>query len=197
MGRSKPRTNKRPPPKIVKTPTEDPARPSADVIGARNPNIPYESKPVGLKPQPPHPNGTHSQPNTSKIETSLDRLTYALQNFSTSALGRLDTLPKLNQAQLTAIAGAAAGITDSNWLPGQGDQLTSALYKNENVDLPASLAALFEAKLTLDREKAKLLKMQKELKGYRDGVAAATAGSSAKGKEVMADDLGECTCGRQ
>jgi hypothetical protein len=58
------------------------------------------------------------------------------------------------------------------------------------IDLPASLAALFEAKLTLDREKAKLMRMQKELKGYREGVAAV----NTKGKEVVVDD--ECTCGR-
>jgi hypothetical protein len=72
------------------------------------------------------------------------------------------------------------------------------------IDLPASLAALFEAKLTLDREKAKLMRMQKELKGYRDGVAAAVESVSGipmvggKGKEVAVvdDDLGECTCGR-
>jgi hypothetical protein len=63
------------------------------------------------------------------------------------------------------------------------------------IDLPASLAALFEAKLTLDREKAKLMRMQKELKGYREGVAAAVG--AGKGKEVAVDDeLGECTCGR-
>jgi hypothetical protein len=75
------------------------------------------------------------------------------------------------------------------------------------IDLPASLAALFDAKLTLDREKAKLMKMQKELKGYREGVAAVAGAqgklgpqSSGKGKEVAqimdGDDTGECTCGR-
>ena len=58
------------------------------------------------------------------------------------------------------------------------------------IDLPASLAALFEAKLTLDREKAKLMRMQKELKGYREGVAAVS-----KGKEA-AEEL-DCACGRQ
>ncbi|ODN77919.1 hypothetical protein L202_05021 [Cryptococcus amylolentus CBS 6039] len=36
------------------------------------------------------------------------------------------------------------------------------------IDLPSSLAALFEAKLTLDREKAKLLKMQEELEGQKE-----------------------------
>lgn len=63
------------------------------------------------------------------------------------------------------------------------------------IDLPASLAALFEAKLTLDREKAKLMRMQKELKGYREGVSAVGAAmATVKGKEVAIDD--ECTCGR-
>lgn len=130
MGRSKPRTNKRPPPKV----------------------------PLA----PPLPAGD---------------LTSALHTWSTSALGRLDALPKLTQSQLSAIAGAAAGV-------GEGQQ------GNLPIDLPASLAALFEAKLTLDREKAKLMRMQKELKGYREGVAAVSAG---KGKEVAE----ECTCGRQ
>ena len=139
--------------------------------------------------------------STSKIDSSLDKLSYFLQNFSTSTLGRSGGNL---QAQLTAIAGAAAGLTDTSWPPSLPNGTTpgdvqSALYKNENIDLPASLAALFEAKLTLDREKAKLLKMQKELKGYRDGVAAAGVKSNGKGKEVvvMDDDLGECTCGRQ
>lgn len=126
MGRSKPRTHKRPPPK---TPTQMPA----------------------------------------------GDLSSALHTWSTSALGRLDALPKLTQSQLSAIAGAAAGVDGQ-----QG---------NLPIDLPASLAALFEAKLTLDREKAKLMRMQKELKGYREGVAAV----AGKGKEI-AD---ECTCGRQ
>jgi hypothetical protein len=119
----------------------------------------------------------------------------------------LDALPKLTQSQLSAIAGAAAGVNGE-------------IPPNLPIDLPASLAALFEAKLTLDREKAKLMRMQKELKGYREGVAAVSVGGQApggsgpayahghahghgghgqapvgngKGKEVME----ECTCGRQ
>jgi len=120
MGRSKPRTNKRPPPKT--------------------------------SPAPPAP------------------------LWTPSALSQLDGLPKLTQSQLTAIADAAAGVGET---PG-----------NLAIDLPASLAALFEAKLTLDREKAKLMRMQKELKGYREGAAAVNA---SKGKEVAE----ECTCGRQ
>ena len=49
------------------------------------------------------------------------------------------------------------------------------------IDLPASLAALFEAKLTLDREKANLVRMQKELKGFRQGVAALEGAAGAAG----------------
>jgi hypothetical protein len=47
-------------------------------------------------------------------------------------------------------------------------------------DLPASLAALFEAKLNLDREKAKLVRMQKELRGYRE--SADRYAAQAKGQ---------------
>lgn len=100
----------------------------------------------------------------------------------------------------TGAAGAGAG---AGGVAGVG-------ANNLGIDLPASLAALFEAKLTLDREKAKLMRMQKELKGYREGVAAvngngngngsASAGkqpSNGKGKEVVVDDdLEECLCGR-
>jgi hypothetical protein len=88
----------------------------------------------------------------------------AWQNWTTSALGRLDQLPKLSQSQLDAIAGAAAGIDGS--------------AGNLGIDLPASLAALFEAKLTLDREKAKLVRMQKELKGYKDAAGTTVAGQA-------------------
>ena len=61
-----------------------------------------------------------------------------------------------------------------------------------------SLAALFEAKLTLDREKEKLMRMQQELKGYREGVAAVSGNAPlGKGKEVAVEDgSDECTCGR-
>jgi hypothetical protein len=71
--------------------------------------------------------------------------------------------------------GAVAGVTAAGLVDRQNGTLP--------IDLPASLAALFEAKLTLDREKAKLMRMQKELKGYRDGMGVKEAEE-------------ECTCGR-
>lgn len=93
--------------------------------------------------------------------TSIDPLDpgfrSAWQEWTASALGRLDQLPKLDQAQLAAIARAAAAGAGAGTLEESG----------LGIDLPASLAALFEAKLTLDREKAKLVRMQKELQGYR------------------------------
>jgi len=61
------------------------------------------------------------------------------------------------------------------------------------IDLPASLAALFEAKLTLDREKAKLLRMQKELKAHREQMNGVGNG---KGKEVALIEEEDCPCGR-
>jgi hypothetical protein len=68
------------------------------------------------------------------------------------------------------------------------------------IDLPASLAALFEAKLTLDREKAKLMQMQRELKSHRDSLLAANKLDKGKGvdKDVVDVELeeDECTCGR-
>lgn len=118
----------------------------------------------------------------------------ALQTWSAQALGRLDQLPKFSQAQLNALASAAAGMGEK-----LGNGTGNTTNPNLPVDLPASLAALFEAKLTLDREKAKLVRMQNELKGYREGVAAVQGNPvpNGKGKEaVREDDYGECTCGR-
>jgi hypothetical protein len=153
MGRSKPRTNKRPPPK------------------PRQVHVPA---PLDYNVFPP--------PIT--VDPTDPTFPSALHNWSTSALSRLDALPKLTQSQLSAIAGAAAGVGDgSGLIPGMG-------VNGLPIDLPSSLAQLFEAKLTLDREKEKLVRMQKELKGYREGVAAV----NTKGKEVVVDD--ECTCGR-
>lgn len=136
----------------------------------------------------------------------------AFQSWSTSALSQLGQLPSLTPSQLSVIAGAAAGVVDAGLranghapplgAAGNGTQANVSMLPNLPpsgqglpIDLPASLAALFEAKLTLDREKAKLMRMQKELKGYREGVAAV----NLKGKQVAVqdpEDLGECTCGR-
>jgi len=172
-------------------------------------------------------------PPASALDPSDPNFPSALQHWSSSALSQLGQLPRLTPSQLSAIAGAAAGIGDVSLFNaaaaaggigvGVGVGVGSASGTTGSggaggtlgtgtlpIDLPASLAALFEAKLTLDREKAKLMRMQKELKGYREGVAAAVesvsgsltaaaAAATAKGKEVAAaveDDLGECTCGR-
>jgi hypothetical protein len=174
-------------------------------------------------------------PPSARFSPDDPNLPAAWQQWATQALGRLDQLPKLTQSQLSAIAGAAAGVGEGAFLnsaaglglgvgaagpgtgtgagtgaAGVGAGVAGVGANNLGIDLPASLAALFEAKLTLDREKAKLMRMQKELKGYREGVAAvngngngngsASAGkqpSNGKGKEVVVeDDLEECLCGR-
>ncbi|KAK6906316.1 hypothetical protein V866_005155 [Kwoniella sp. B9012] len=152
MGRSKPRTNKRPPPKS-RLPTTLPAL--------------------------PYPN---SEPSESTFST-------ALSNWSANALGRLDNIPKLTQSQLTALTGAAAGIGEANFLANPANIPPQSYNPNLPIDLPASLAALFEAKLTLDREKAKLLRMQQELKGQKEEQ------ERPKGKAVAVVEE-ECTCGR-
>ncbi|WVR08699.1 hypothetical protein IAU60_005757 [Kwoniella sp. DSM 27419] len=151
MGRSNPRTNKRPPPK---------ARP---VVAA-----------------PPM-----SFPTPDPAESTFST---ALSNWSANALGRLDNLPKLTQSQLTALTGAAAGIGEANFLANPSAIPSQSYNPNLPIDLPASLAALFEAKLTLDREKAKLLRMQQELKGQREEQ------EQPKGKAVAPVEE-ECTCG--
>ncbi|KAK8850630.1 hypothetical protein IAR55_004549 [Kwoniella newhampshirensis] len=156
MGRSKPRTNKRPPPKPR-------AQSSQTVLSA------------------PFPDPTDST------------FSAALSNWSANALGRLDHLPKLTQSQLTALTDAAAGVGEANFLANPSSIPPQSYNPNIPIDLPASLAALFEAKLTLDREKAKLLRMQQELKGQKEGKQI--------GEEPLEPETGvialeeECTCG--
>lgn len=213
MGRSKPRTNKRPPPKPNRRGTTTPspvpghaASPSAVSGGA----APLASPPYF------DPATTPLFPPASALDPTDPSFSSAFQSWSTSALSQLGQLPRLTPSQLSAIAGAAAGVGDAGLFSaaaaGGGVGLGGAPGQGLPIDLPASLAALFEAKLTLDREKAKLMRMQKELKGYREGVAAvggaaagvgATAAPAvvAKGKErveplPVEDELGECTCGR-
>lgn len=95
--------------------------------------------------------------------------------------------------------GNGTGAGGSGLVPGVTEMIKSSA-NGLPIDLPASLAALFEAKLTLDREKAKLLRMQKELKAHREqmhgvngggsgstaggGGAGVAGGSNGKGKEV-------------
>ena len=162
------------------------------------------------QPQLQHLNGNGStaastageayEPELLPPPTSIDpldpRFRAAWQEWTTSALGRLDQLPKLSQNQLAAIARAAAagvgagtggalmangtgnggGLGESSEMAAlqalQGEMIGNGNGNGNGqqvlgIDLPASLAALFEAKLTLDREKAKLVRMQKELQGYR------------------------------
>lgn len=213
MGKSKARGSKKP---IAKPPA--PAAPPSAAAAPPTSRLPLPPLiPLDLVPSPLP---SSLIPPSTSVDLNDPNFRTAWQNWTTSALGRLDQLPKLSQSQLNAIAGAAAGIDGSASL---------------GIDLPASLAALFEAKLTLDREKAKLVRMQKELKGYKDaaggavGPEAAAAAAHAhamahamahaqhhmhehdhghghahahvhpigngKGKEVVhEEDYGECTC---
>lgn len=187
MGRSKPRTNKRPPPKALKAaPPTNPPQPSVPGQPRSQAILPpfdvRQVQDIAL-----------SLPPAAGMNPTDPIFNQALQTWSAQALGRLDQLPKFSQAQLNALASAAAGMGEKL---GSG---TGSTNPNLPVDLPASLAALFEAKLTLDREKAKLVRMQNELKGYREGVAAVQGNAvpNGKGKEaVREEDYGECTCGR-
>lgn len=194
MGRSKPRTNKRPPPKLNRK--------------AGSPGAPPTVPPPALPPSAPLPPPVPFEqgvPSFLSPAAALDptdpSFPSAFQHWSSSALSQLGQLPRLTPSQLSAIAGAAAGIGDVS-LFSAAAAASGVGVGTGPIDLPASLAALFEAKLTLDREKAKLLRMQKELKGYRDGVAAAVESvggllMASKGKEVaVGEELGECTCGR-
>ena len=158
MGRFKPRTNKRPPPKL--------SRPSPTTTASQQ-NPPFQSDPATLPYTDPNQALDMTSPMSplASVDPNDPAFSQALRNWSASALAN----------------------TNGNGNP------------NLPIDLPASLAALFEAKLTLDREKQKLMRMQKELKGYREGVAAvnttAVVSGNGKGKEVaVAEDLGPCTC---
>ncbi|OCF35864.1 hypothetical protein I316_02357 [Kwoniella heveanensis BCC8398] len=206
MGRSKPRTNKRPPPKprLQQQPQH------------QQPNSPTMSMGMGYHHQQQHAYPDHHHPGGSggigvgvgiagQVDPAESTFTTALSNWSANALGRLDNLPKLTQSQLTALTGAAAGIGEANFLANPSAIPPQSYNPNLPIDLPASLAALFEAKLTLDREKAKLLRMQQELKGQRDGQEQQQLQHqqhlqhhqemiAPKGKGVAVEE--ECTCGR-
>lgn len=205
MGRSKPRTVRKAPPKTLAAvkaaaaaASATSATPNPNLNGATAGSLPLPlplDLPLPL-PLPPGSNTSSLIPPSTSVDLNDPNFRTAWQNWTTSALGRLDQLPKLSQSQLNAIAGAAAGIDGAGL--GLGAQ-------NLGIDLPASLAALFEAKLTLDREKAKLVKMQKELKGYKDAAgnigvgaavtpgmtapsaAAAATGATAKGTNAATE----------
>lgn len=204
MGRSKPRTNKRPPPKPSRangsagTSPVQPSAPAASVVGHAHHHH-HSPAPIHFDPV------SSLFPPPSTLDPTDPNFPAAFQSWSTSALNQINQLgqlPRLTPAQLSAIAGAAAGMSDGGLLAAAGQE--------DCVGLPQSLAGLFEAKLTLDREKTKLQRVQKELSGFRDGnwsaagpapVGAPPPMPTIKGKEVAAlvaddDDLAECTCGR-
>ena len=163
-------------PRTNKRPPPKPNRQPPTTTTTTNP-------PVEANPAPPNTNLPYLDPNQS-----LDLSTFIPPSSSVDPND-----PAFSAALRNWSASALANTTGTNGNP------------NLPIDLPASLAALFEAKLTLDREKQKLMRMQKELKGYREGVAAVSGNNATnhvavngtgKGKEVE-QDIGECTCGRE
>lgn len=213
----KPRPNKRAPPRprpVAPLPShaQAQAQPQAQLplhtttsaSGASITNLPYldPNHPIDLSSLVPPP---------STIDPNDPNFPSALSSWSESALSKLNELPKLTQSQLSAIAGAAAGVRPGMFagqgagpggVVGVGGVVSISGGEGSQhlpIDLPASLAALFEAKLTLDREKAKLMQMQRELKSHRDSLLAAN--KLDKGKGVVKDltegeDEDQCTCGR-
>ncbi|WWC65296.1 uncharacterized protein I303_107913 [Kwoniella dejecticola CBS 10117] len=206
MGRSKPRTNKRPPPK--------PRLANANSLSNPN-NLQYSPNNTGVI------DDLNLSLGGAAASAVNDDFSAALSNWSANALGRLDNIPKLTQSQLTALTGAAAGIGEANFLANPSNIPPQSYNPNLPIDLPASLAALFEAKLTLDREKAKLLRMQQELKGQKEEQHELVMGHHALQQQTQAHGNGngngltqaqlqsgrmkgkavalveeECTCGR-
>lgn len=188
----KPPTNKRAPPKSLAAksqlkerqpqgtpapPPNAPVRPISQppIPTAANPYLDSAGGPIDFSSFVPPPSTV--DPNDPNFPT-------ALSNWSTTTLGKLNQLPSFSQSQLNAIAEAAVGSANK----GNSAMTASGALP---IDLPASLAALFEAKLTLDREKAKLLRMQKELKAHRENMHGV---SNGKGKEVASEE--QCECGR-
>lgn len=191
----KPPTNKRPPPKAVKKATQQPTPAAAPTAPARptshpplrSPNNPYLD---GLG-QPIDFTAFASRPAT--VDPNDPGFSAALSDWSASTLGKLNALPNFDPKQLNAIAEAAVGGAHSGGVMAPGSNGAGGTMSGLPIDLPASLAALFEAKLTLDREKAKLLRMQKELKAHREQMNGVGNG---KGKEVALIEEEECPCGR-
>jgi hypothetical protein len=205
----KPPTNKRPPPKAAALRKQQqlqqqqqqqstqqvpstPARPTSQPP-LRNPNIPY----FDASGQPIDFSSWSTRPST--VDPNDPGFQAALSDWSASTLGKLNALPNFDPKQLNAIAEAAVGGAHSGGVVapipgnGHGGTVAAGTMSGLPIDLPASLAALFEAKLTLDREKAKLLRMQKELKAHREQMHGVGNG---KGKEVALIEEEECPCGR-
>ncbi|WVQ77059.1 hypothetical protein IAR50_006738 [Cryptococcus sp. DSM 104548] len=136
-----------------------------------------------------HPSHSHShhQPMTPAS------LSAALHTWSANALKSMGlnmggegeggmALPTLTESQIRGLTGGGA-LGDGGFFMGPaGPSGSGGGHSHDHghthtypdpatgspIDLPSSLAALFEAKLTLDREKAKLLKMQEELEGQKE-----------------------------
>lgn len=225
MGRSKPRTNKRPPPKVRPNP---PTQPSSPPTPTQNPSTSdqYATPPSILAPSfPPLPSDILSVPRSTlasadaaaaRATATAANLSAALSSWSANTLGRMEPLPKLTESQLSVLAGAAAGIGEANFLSGmsapRNGQSSGSTGEGQYsggipIDLPASLAALFEAKLTLDREKAKLMRMQKELRGQRESIKEVEMHMETEGmvSQMTAEAMASrpapmleegCTCGQ-
>jgi hypothetical protein len=192
----KPPTNKRGPPKAIKKPTQQPTPTPAPTAPARptsQPQLRTANNPyLDTLGQPIDFSAFATRPAT--VDPNDPGFSAALSDWSASTLGKLNALPNFDPKQLNAIAEAAVGGAHSGGVMapganGNGGGTMSGLP----IDLPASLAALFEAKLTLDREKAKLLRMQKELKAHREQMNGVGNG---KGKEVALIEEEDCPCGR-
>ena len=206
----KPPTNKRPPPKAA--PKKQP-QPQQQQQQQPTP-VPPPNAPARPTSRPPL--GSPANPYLDSLGQPIDFSTFAsrpatvdpndpgfsaaLSDWSASTLGKLNALPNFDTKQLNAIAEAAVGGAHSGgvMVPGQNGQ--GGTVTGLPIDLPASLAALFEAKLTLDREKAKLLRMQKELKAHREQMHGVGNGNgngvgNGKGKEVALEPEDDCPCG--
>ncbi|WVO24568.1 uncharacterized protein IAS62_005936 [Cryptococcus decagattii] len=225
MGRSKPRTNKRPPPKVRPNPA---TQPSPQPIPPQNPPTSDQyATPPSILPLsfPPLPSDILSVPRSTlasadaaaaRATATAANLSAALSSWSANTLGRMEPLPKLTESQLSVLAGAAAGIGEANFLSGmsapRNGQSSGSTGEGQYsggipIDLPASLAALFEAKLTLDREKAKLMRMQKELRGQRESIKEVEMHMETEGMagQITAEAMASrpaplleegCTCGQ-
>ena len=192
----KPPTNKRGPPKAIKKPAQQPTPTSAPTAPARptsQPQLRTANNPyLDTLGQPIDFSAFATRPAT--VDPNDPGFSAALSDWSASTLGKLNALPNFDPKQLNAIAEAAAGGAHSGGVMAPGSNGNGAgAMSGLPIDLPASLAALFEAKLTLDREKAKLLRMQKELKAHREQMNGVGNG---KGKEVALIEEEDCPCGR-
>jgi len=192
----KPPTNKRGPPKAIKKPAQQPTPTSAPTAPARptsQPQLRTANNPyLDTLGQPIDFSAFATRPAT--VDPNDPGFSAALSDWSASTLGKLNALPNFDPKQLNAIAEAAVGGAHSGGVMAPGSNGNGAgTMSGLPIDLPASLAALFEAKLTLDREKAKLLRMQRELKAHREQMNGVGNG---KGKEVALIEEEDCPCGR-